>query len=134
MTSACFSNFGFILIHSHVRGDFISLVVLVDKEWNADLTEFRIFQTPSPALALRPQYAPTNLELGSRPQNRRLDHNTTRNMAVMPSMVMMIVTNILNSNPSPCPKGKADQNPIPLGMSDQRRIYSDFALQNKRDL
>ena len=59
-TSTRFSNFGFILIHSHVRGDIISLVVLVDKEWNADLTEFRIFQTPFLALALRPQYAPTS--------------------------------------------------------------------------
>ena len=88
---------------AYMSGDCISLVVLVDKEWNGDLTEFRIFPTPSPALALRPQYAPTNLELGSRPQNRRLDHNTTKNIAMMPLMVMMIVTNVLSSlsNPSP---------------------------------
>ena len=36
--------------------------------------------------------------------------------------------------PFSMPKRKADQNPIPLGMSDQRRIYSDFALHTKRDL
>ena len=71
-----------------------------------------------------------NLELGSRPQNRRLDHNTTKNKAMMPLMVMMILTNVLNSFSNPIKKSRPE--PQPFCVSDQRGIYSDFALQNKR--